>query len=286
MPTSTTLSRRSLLGAAIAAGLAGCANLSNSVGYDIVVPIIQSNARGAATDFDAGGVDAYPDRVDVWDWSHRRVEPAVEPLPNLDEFSGMGIANTFVKDYIAHDLPSQRRVLIVNAGQGGTGFTVPGTNVKGPSYCWDRLAAGDQYNLARQTVQSLKQISAQVDGQSRFVAFLANHGSTDGTNRMDKEAFKAKLTDWIQWFRSELGASEVPYLMMQMRPDLVANENRHRRIDEGQAEVARDLASGRVMYATSPDGRGYFRDDSVHFNAAGVRDIGHRLYAAMHGQIG
>lgn len=247
-----------------------------TLGYDIIVPIIQSNARGAATDYVAAGIDAYPADVYMWDWASGSIVPAVEPIPHLDTGSpgGMGIGNTFAKAYRA-DRPD-RKVLIVNCGHGGTALTTPSTNVKGPNYCWDRALADGPENLALRTVEQLNSIIETAGPGSKIVAFLANHGSTDGTNNTPKATFKALLQDWITWFRPQVGADEVPYLMMQMRPNLVANETRHRIIDEAQAETASELAH--VGYTTSPVGETFYKNDSVHFNAAGVREIGTRLY--------
>ncbi len=268
------------------ATLAACDAPKDGIGYDIVVPIIQSNARGAATDYEADTTDRYPDSVQMWLWPDGGNLPAREPLPNLDAFDGMGIANTFVKDYAQHSLKDGRRVLVVNLARGGTGFSAPGTNDKGPKLCWDHRAPDDESNLALRAVESLEKIRIQLgSGTHRYVAFLANHGSTDGMNNLDKATFKAKLRDWISWLRQQLGAEQASYLMMQMRPDLVANELRHRLIDEGQAETAREMASARVRYVPSPNGPEYFNQDPVHFNAAGVREIGHRLYAAFNSQV-
>lgn len=278
----SSISRRSLLWTGLALPLAACSAPSYGVGYDIVVPIIQSNARGAATDYQADGVDSYPDAVDMWVWAESRAMKAREPLPNLDTTAGMGVANTFVKDYVASSLKPGRRVLLVNVARGGVGFSTPGTNSRSPKYCWDRGAPDDEYNLALRTVESLKRIRIQLgSGAHRYVAFLANHGSTDGSNHMDKTDFKYHLRDWITWLRQQLGAEQTPYLMMQMRPDLVLDESRHRIIDEGQLEISQEMASEAVRYVPSPDGAEYFRNDPVHFNAAGVREIGHRLYAAL-----
>lgn len=243
--------------------------------FDVIVPIGQSNARGAATDYDLS--DAYPDGVFMWHWGLGSIVAASEPLSNNDGFAGMGIGNTFVQDYVAERLAPGRKVLVVNTAYGGTGFSTPSTNSGGSSYTWDRTAADNAYNLALRTRDRLQSIMASLPASSEIVAFLANHGSTDGTNNMAKATFKSKLQDWITWIRDELDVPTTPYLMMQMRPSLLS-EPRHNNIDQPQQEVAADPTYVNVGYAFSPNGAEYNKADSVHFNALGVRTIGHSLF--------
>lgn len=115
-------------------------------------------------------------------------------------------------------------------------------------------------------------------------ARIANHGSTDGSNinaqpnsAAAKAQFKGLLEAWIPWLRTQMSTPTVPYLMMQMRPSLLS-ETRHNINDQAQQEIAADTAFVNVGYATSPNGSSYNRADSVHFNALGVRTIGHSLF--------
>ena len=243
--------------------------------HKVVIPTIQSNAAGAATDYDSG--DNYPSTVDMWHWPTSRIVPASEPTSRrMGSILGMGIGNSFVQD-LASTLGENERILIVNTAVGGTGFTLPSTNSFSSALTWDRNAADDGNNLALRTRDALVSVLGSLAPGSEVVAFLANHGSTDGSNGTPKAVFKAMLEDWVDWIRTEIGAPTVPYLMMQMRPSLLV-ETRHRIIDEAQQEVAADPTYVNVGYATSPDGSIYNKADSVHFNALGVRTIGHSLY--------
>lgn len=248
-----------------------------SNGFDVIVGTIQSNMRGAATDYDSG--DQYPAGVKMWNWATNSMVDAAEPSSNLDSFAGMGAGNTFVKDYYANSLAPGRRLLYVNTALGGTGFTTPSTNVNGSSFHWRYNLTDDANNLALRTRDRLQAIMATLPPGSRIVAYLANHGSTDGSNNTPKATFKGYLEEWIGWFRTAMGTPTVPYIMMQMRPSLVINETRHRIIDEAQQEVAADNANFvNVGYTLAPNGAEYNKADTVHFNALGVRTIGHSLY--------
>ncbi len=212
----------------------------------------------------------------MWNWLGQQMVRASEPLSTQDASGGMGAMNTFIKDYQAESLAPNRRILVVNTARGGTGFATPSTNPAGTEFSWDRTRPNDNNNLARVAVAELKKIMALLSPESRIVAYLANHGSTDGTQNMPKAAFKASLQDWIGWLRSELNTPTVPYVMMQMRPNLIADETRHRIIAEAQAETAAELTD--VGYALAPVGTPYYANDPVHFNAAGMRIIGHNLF--------
>lgn len=246
------------------------------VPFDVIVGLIQSNIRGVAP-FLAS--DQYNDpSIFAWNWLGKQMVLAAEPLPTQENTTGMGAMNTFIKAYRELPIIPNRRLLIVNTARGGTGFTLPSTNTSGGAGLhWRHDLPQDANNLAYAAVNELKFIMSRLPAGSRIVAYLANHGSTDGSNNTPKATFKGYLTSWINWLRTEMQTPNVPYIMMQMRPDLVANEGRHRIIDEAQTEVASELP--KVGKTTSPNGTQFFASDSVHFSALGFREIGTRLFA-------
>ena len=246
-------------------------------GYDIVIGFIQSNMRGVADDYVASDQFSTDSNIYMWHHGSSSIIRAQEPMSTAETTTGMGASNTFLKDYAAESLANGRKLLIVNVARGGTGFTTPSTNTSGGSGLhWRYDLPDDSNNLALRSVVVSKAALAAAGPGSRYVAFLANHGSTDGTNNSPKATFKAYLQAWIPWVRNELNATTIPYVMMQMRPSLIAAETRHRNIADAQAETANELPL--VGYALAPVGSEYARADVVHFNAAGMRIIGHNLY--------
>ncbi len=245
-------------------------------GYDIVIGFIQSNMRGVADDYAAS--DQFDANLNVYMWHHpsSTIVPVQEPMSTAETTTGMGASNTFLKDYATQSLANGRKLLFINVARGGTGFTTPSTNSASNGFHWRYDLADDSNNLARRALSIINNAVAAAGPGSRFVAFLANHGSTDGTNNTDKAIFKAYLKAWIPWIRTQLNSTDIPYVMMQMRPSLIAAETRHRNIADAQAETANELPL--VGYALSPVGSQYARNDVVHFNAAGMRIIGHNLY--------
>ncbi len=246
--------------------------------YDIVVGLIQSNMRGVATDYDSS--DQFPAGVYMWNHSTSTIVPATEPLSTPEVTVGMGASNTFLKDYAATSLANGRKLLMVNTARGGTGFTTPSTNTTSSGFHWRYDLANDSNNLARRAVDAINAAVAAAGPDSRIVALIANHGSTDGSNNTPKATFKAYLQAWITWVRNELDVNDVPYVMMQMRPSLLV-ESRHLNLDNAQTETAAEM--NLVGKATSPNGSQYNKADSVHFNAAGMRIIGHNMYTVWDG---
>lgn len=245
--------------------------------YDIVVGVGQSNVAGAATDYVSG--DQYPAGIYMWNHATSTIVPAAEPQSNADTITGMGVTNTFLKDYAANYLPSGRDLLIVNVSRGGTGFTTPSTNSAGTGLHWRYDLADDSNNLARRGLEKIQAAVTAAGPGARIVAFLANHGSTDGTNNTGKTLMKTYLTAWINWIRSELDVPTVPYIAMQMRRNLIDTEPRHKAIDDATKEVAAELEN--VVHVPSPLGDAYYKStDVVHFNALGVRTIGHAMFDA------
>lgn len=249
--------------------------------FKVIVGLMQSNMEGPATDFTSA--DAYP--AGVMMWSHTGAAPvqAIEPTSTRRGATGMGAGNTFVKDYYAQ-MPAGYRLLYVNTAVGGTGFTLPSTTPGTSDYTWDHTQPDNASNLALRTRDLLQTILASLPPGSEIVAYIANHGSTDGINNTPKATFKALLVEWISWLRSEMDTPDAPYVMMQMRPNL-RSEPRHANIDDAQREVAEE--GYKIGYATSPSGAEYAKSstDAVHFNAAGLRIIGHSMFDAYEGLI-
>jgi len=256
--------------------------------FDIVVGFIQSNMRGRADDFDYPTTDFYRDDVYQWDPVADAVIDAVEPAPVFEQTPYMGPMNRFSRSYVdAGRLASGRRLLLVNLAEGGTGVTLPDSN--GGIETWWPNETATKVDLYQRALSELQVMWAAVGTGSKVVAVLANHGSTDGTNNTPKATFKARLYDVIQGIQGFLSAqgmaptSTTPYVMMQMRPDLIAAETRHKIIDDAQQEVAGEWPS--VRWVASPVGDEYERADSVHFNAAGVREIGTRMFSVYNALV-
>lgn len=245
--------------------------------YDIIVGTGASNMVGRATD--EGAIDTYSDRVYVYSQhgaDQDSIQSAKEYLRHPDTSEGLSPFNTFVADYVATRLTTGRKVLIVPVAYGGTGFTVPDSN--GNSMTWRPDAAADANNRFLFAVNKTNDALAAAGSGSAVKAILHNAGSTDGSNNTPKETFRGYFYAFINALRTQLG-STIPFLMMQSRPDLMVAETRHRIIDEVQQETV--AAKPYTGYAYSPTATDTRMPDAVHFNAKGVRIIGHSLFDVL-----
>jgi len=254
--------------------------------FDVVVGFIQSNMRGRADDFDPA-TDTYRPGVYHWNPTTNAVvridtEPA-GTLATFEQVPYMGPLNTWSRAYVdGGQLAAGRSLLVVNLAEGGTGVTLPDSN--GGNETWWPSETAAKTDLYARAIAELQTLWAAIGAGSKVVAVLANHGSTDGTNNTPADVFTSRATEVIQSVQAFVYSAGMttdqaaPYVMMQMRPSLIAGETRHAIIDQAQQVMARTLPG--VRYAYSPVGTEYERPDSVHFNAAGVREIGTRLYAA------
>jgi hypothetical protein len=258
----------------------------------VVFGVGQSIVEGAAVDAAASDAN-YPSNVRMWHNPTSTIVPITEPISTLRGGTpGMSVLNTFVKDLAAAN--PTRDIVVANFAWGGTGFTLPDSNVNqadpnSPVRTWNHLAPSTYTTsngvvhvvdrLSHGAVARMKQVLAAVPG-AQVAAVVANHGETDGINTAAKEVFRGHLIEWITWLRYQMGWTTVPFLMTQVRPDLITNEARFRNLDDAVKEITRRVPF--TAQALSPVGTQFYRTaDSVHFNAAGVREIGHRLYTAL-----
>lgn len=236
----------------------------DTVGYDIIVGVGEGSVRGAASDYD--GTDAYPANAYQWSWTTNGIVTASEPASNKDSATGMGSLNRMVRAYAIAN--PERKVLMVNTARAGTGFT--------STMHWRRTLTADSNNLATGARDDVLAVLAAAGPNSRVVAVVGEHGTTDAANGTAKATFKAYLQDWIVWFRTAIGFRTVPYLMAQPRADLLAT-TANSDLDNAQIETASEVSFS--AHAASPVGSTYYKADGVNFNAAGVRLIGAALYS-------
>lgn len=261
--------------------------------YNGVLVMGASNAVSKATD--EGPTGTYSDRV--WMIPQRGAHQgilvqAAEYLPHLDPSGGISPAQTFVADYIAGgQLPAGEDIVIIPAAYGGTGFTVPDSN--GNQMTWRADAPDDANNRLLYAIRAANAALALGANTSKLVAIIHNPGSTDGTNLNgaagSDETYRQYITAMIQTLRTAFGAS-IPMLIMQSRPALIAAETRHRMIDDVLRTITGVTLNGGgtpvpankvayTGYSPGPDGTQYNMGDAVHYNAAGIREHGHRLYS-------
>ena len=212
----------------------------------------QSNMVGRPA-FDGGA--GYPAGTIQYNQSNLRV-PASTPLDHIDEMPGdMGLALQFVIDYKAAN-PTHDVVLVPRA-QGNTGFQ-DGRWIAG---------SGTNYLDALADVNALMAAHPSYS----FAGFLWHQGEADVA--AGAGAYADRLNTMIDAFRSNVtGASDTtPFVM----GELFSNAGERDEINSLIQTVGDAQA-----YCTVASAAGLATEDTVHFDAASLRLLGARYFAA------
>ncbi|WP_432534056.1 sialate O-acetylesterase [Kineococcus arenarius] len=248
-------------------------------GYELVVVLGQSNASGTNTDFEPDGRDARDPRIEVFPATGPdagRVVPAREPLAPLLHHppGGMGPGGPFAA-LLLETLPPERRVLLVPAAVGGTGFRAHGSH---PGVWKVGLHLPGVPNLFEEAVAHVGAALRAAGPGSRVAAVLWHQGETDaGRGRTERE-YAADLDELIAGFRARVRtAPDAPFLVGQLPAERLAAH-------PGHAGVAAALAGtpGRVPgtgFAPAPP-PGHVHDVTTHLDAQGQRLLGAAYFEA------
>jgi hypothetical protein len=170
---------------------------------DIVVLAGQSNA----TQFGSLPATIEPAVEDVVEWNGSAFIQA-SGTPWL----GSGFARRYAE---IHGRPERRRVAVVKAGLGSTGFSSlnPGT--------WDRtVTTGATAYLYPDMIAKAQAALAAAPAGSRIIGVIWSQGEQDAG--VGLATYQAKLDDLIAQTRIDLAVSDLPFIIGSLTPELVA----------------------------------------------------------------
>lgn len=245
--------------------------MTGDQGYDVVVVLGQSNASGTNSDFDPKGPDARDPRIMTFPGTGDatgRIVPATEPLAPIGGHppGGMGPGGPFAA-LLLTTLPPGRRILIVPATMGGTGFRRHGTY---PGVWKAGLDLDGAPNLLSMAIDHLRKALSSAGHGSRVAAALWQQGEADG-GRSEAE-YAADLDELIATIRREVPeASRAPFLVGGLPKERVRAYPDHAGVDNALRKTpARTANTG---YAEPPP-LGYVNDGTTHLTAQGQRILG------------
>ncbi|MEZ0492013.1 sialate O-acetylesterase [Kineococcus sp. TBRC 1896] len=248
-------------------------------GRDLVVVLGQSNAAGSNTDFDPEGADAFDPRVEVFAATGPdggRIVPAREPFwPLLGHPpGGVGPGGPFAA-LLLPTLPADRRVLVVPAAVGGTGFHA---HTSYPGVWKVGLERADTPNLFARAVAHVRAALAAAGPDSRVRVVLWHQGETDGGHGRSEAEYAADLDELVAAFRAQVPtAQDVPFLLGGMAPERIAAYPNHAGVAAAHAATP-----GRVPgTAFAPSPAGHVNDGTTHLTAAAQRLLAANLFAAF-----
>lgn len=231
------------------------------VGYDVILLVGQSNMVGRYGSIDPV-LDATDSRVMQYGTTRQTLELAENPLDHRDEGADtVGLGLSLGKAYADNYLEAGRKVLLVPAAKGGTGFS-DGYWVQG----------GQGYNNAIGRANE----AIALGENSRIVLIAWHQGEKD--NALTESEYANFLDTLISEFRGGItGASDVPFIVGEIPTasnsygagvDAALN-NTTQRVSNTGFVTTEDLSLG---------------NDSLHFTAESCRTMGSR-YATEYGVL-
>ncbi|MBQ9481968.1 MAG: hypothetical protein IJU84_07385 [Clostridia bacterium] len=275
-------------------------------GYDIIIQAGQSNAEGNGYG-DVGATATYVPREDILyytDSTHYNNYPSDDDLSKLrwsviraeERPTSVGPRNdfslVFAREYRNSGLlPEGRKILIVRAAIGGTGFSENHPRV--PSWNWK--PTGDLYPRMIKAVQDALKLpfGDSVTYKHRLVAFLWHQGENDAIGRMAENTYYNYLNNLLNNVRTTFNCPKLPFVCGDFVHDWKYSEvgttnacekilNATKRVCSGNAPAAfvptEGLKSNKQdpTHPDSPDIKG----DNIHFCREAINLLGKKYYDA------
>lgn len=251
---------------------------ANDVGYDVLLVIGQSNAAGYNTTQDPK-LDFADPRVEAWGTTGPYIDQkfvAYDPDPSTGAGTGISFSIPFAKWYVSA-IPSNRKVLIVNAAVGGSQLV---------DSAWDTPNGVFYLNAVARTNAAIAALP-----HTRLAAMLWLQGESDAVSKISNERYTARLDLLIAALRANItAAAEVPFLIASMldiwrlQPELASNNTvTVAEVDEiHQAHITTPYRVPLCAYVEGTTGPAARSADFIHYSAAGQRENGKRLlFTAM-----
>ncbi len=238
--------------------------------YSVIAVLGQSNAHGAGVGLDPALDASHPD-VHQWPSSGRSrgtVVLGVDPLFHYVPSNAVGFACAFAREMVRE---TGMPVLLVPAALGDTSFAPKN------GFTWDPADRTTRTNLYRHALKAIDGALATRSG-NRLAAVLWHQGESD-VPLMPVAEYAAKLDSVIDGIRGRYDP-ELPFVIGQMVPEKIEQSRpEYREIDA----VHRDTPHrrGQVEYVAGPRNSYNSVDELVHYNAAGQRELGRRMWQAF-----
>lgn len=226
----------------------------------------QSNmsGRGLPITSDFNGNDG---RIFEYGAKVRTLRAASVPLDMLDTATGLSPATSFARNYLTMQ-PSNVGVLIIPAAHGSTGFTsTAGTRTWTPN-----AASAPEFDLpALAVAQTLEAIAAATAAgyTVQLQGILWHQGENNSST--STASYEVLLDSLVAYFRSQLGAPNLPFIAGQMCPEGMDVTPTKYNIDKAHAATPARLAYAGFAQATRG---GHNTGDTTHFSKVGVDYLG------------
>lgn len=236
--------------------------------YDIIVQAGQSNSEGC------GRGDAREPYVPGADILYMEKDFSLAPAAERVAEDGQKVSDLslfFARAYVrAGRLAAGRRVLILRAAVGGTGFL---------DKRW-----GPEDDLFLGMVNMIRRAKTLCPG-SRFVAFLWHQGETDAVHGATRKGHAQNLARLLDAVRTESGEAALPFVCGDFVYEWKnANLAACAPVIEAMRQVCRERNGS---FAETADLRSNNQEtgngDVIHFSTDALQTLGERYYQAIFG---
>jgi hypothetical protein len=192
-------------------------------GYDVILLAGQSNMAGGDNVADSS-IDVVDSRIFEWPNAGANVntiQPAIDPLHQIGGADQVGPGMAFARWY-ASQIPPGRKVLLIPAAYGSTGFESSGSGVLATWKVGDATAGWT--NLYENAIAKTNAAIAAAGLGARFAGTLWCQGEADGATA--GATYQADLLALIDGFRSRIiGGANSPFVLLSMTPEQITGGN-------------------------------------------------------------
>jgi len=263
--------------------------------YDIIIQAGQSNSQGCGLGETA---EEYTDREEVLYFTPEfTVEIAREDVYEWGKQNNFSLA--FAREYVKADLKRGRKLLILRAAVGGTGFSDKRWGPEDDLYLrmmemirralWQmtkNLTSSPHSTLHAPHSDITSQFSAlnsQFNMGSRLIALLWHQGETDAVNGMSKELYYENLKWLVESVRNGFGCPKLPFIA----GDFVSEwKNKNIKACEPIIAATRELCQniGNAAFVETAGLKSNNEDhgngDDIHFSRDALNILGKRYFEA------
>ncbi|MDR2599861.1 MAG: sialate O-acetylesterase [Oscillospiraceae bacterium] len=243
--------------------------------FDIIIQGGQSNSDGTGHGYVSNPY--YPDGR-VWHLNQDfTISIAQERVIGNQIRSDLSLE--FARRYIGDDLLAKdRKLLIIRAAVGGTGFSDNRWGLKDDLYL--------------QMIEMIK-TAINLNNENKLVAFLWHQGETDAGNGVDFDTHYKNLSTLVQTVRDEFKQSNLPFIagdfVQQWKQNNIEICTPIIEAIRAVCELVRysafvetnGLKSNFEEYGAEADGN----EDEIHFSRAAIYELGDRYYSAYRGIV-
>lgn len=210
--------------------------------------------------------------LDVKEPTAFKISVAKEDLNDAGATRGC-FALSFAKKYLQNDLADGRKILILKAAVGGTGF------------CKNEWRVGDPLH---RRLKNMLQSALAMNPENRLVAFLWHQGESEAFQAQPVEkacsVLHNDLTAFLRDMRSIGGANNVPFICGGFVNDW-ASKNPAQIFPVMDCIKAFAEGCGKGIYVETADlpsnNQTIHNEDVIHFSRQSLHHLGERYYAAF-----